>query len=97
MGNEHSAAFSMGAQVAEGVEVLCDEHHLHHFPAADVVHVVVEVLHGLPQAVDDRLQPAASPCTSTSSHKHKKKSKWGTTSYPPAGRSPSVVRRVLHR
>ena len=45
VGHEHGAAFAVGTEVAEGVEVLRDEHHLHHLPAADVLHAVVEVTH----------------------------------------------------
>jgi hypothetical protein len=62
VGHEYGAALSVGTKVAEGVEVLCDEHHLHHLAAANVLHTVVEVLHRLPQPIDDRLHHANWLC-----------------------------------
>lgn len=55
--HEHGAALTVRSKVAEGVKVLCDKHHLHHLPAANVLHAVIKVPDGFAQPVDDRLQP----------------------------------------
>merc|ERR1712216_231152 len=62
-GHEDGGVVAVRAHVLHGVKVLRHHHHLHDILRVDVADVLLEVHHGLAQAVDDGLALARDACT----------------------------------